>query len=67
VHPAILRQLAAARIGDLITEAGHARRADEARRAGQHRTPGRPGRGRYERESRPGRRIAAGRAGTAQG
>ena len=37
MHPDILRQLAAERIRDLITEAGEARRAREARHAQRRR------------------------------
>ena len=37
MHPDILRQLAAERIRDLITEAGQARRAREARHAQRRR------------------------------
>ena len=39
MHPAMLRQLTADHIRDLVTEAGDARRAREARHVRRHRPP----------------------------
>lgn len=57
MHPDMLHNLAADHIGELISQAGDARRAREARCARRHRPPARlrPSTGLYaqQRDSRP--------------
>ena len=64
MHPVMLRQLAADDVRNLVTEAGDARRAHEARRARRHRAPAHMRRSTrlyaQERESRLGSRTLVG-------
>ena len=64
MHPVMLQQLAADHIRELVTEAGDARRAHEARRTRRHRPPARLRRSTrpyvQERESRLGPRTPVG-------
>lgn len=56
MHPAILRQLAAEHLQQMLAEADDARRAHQARRARPRRPPAqvmRPSRARTQRESEP--------------